>query len=325
MKLKTLFAALALVIIFQACGTKKKNPAAGETATQTNIEAEAQSDEMFAAPMVNFTTLENNPVFGGTDEDTWDKSIRERGFILLEDGVYKMWYSGYNGGESDPKFLGYATSEDGVKWTRYSDKPVFSEKWTEDMFVVKHGSSYYMFAEGKNDVAHLLISGDGIQWEEQGDLVILDAEGNPIPPPFGTPAVWIEDGNWYLFYERNDLGIWLATSDDQITWKNVQDEAVLEMGPELYDEGAVAANQIVKYEDKYYLYYHGSSNPDWADPNSYALWTSNVAVSSDLVNWTKYSGNPLVPGDHSSPILVPDGDKFRLYTMHDQVWLYSPE
>jgi sucrose-6-phosphate hydrolase SacC (GH32 family) len=266
--------------------------------------------------------MENNPVFKGTDTDTWDRLIRERGFILVEDGIYKMWYSGYTGSDSDPINLGYATSGDGINWTRYSDQPVFNDKWTEDMMVVKHKETYYMYAEGKNDVAHLLISADGIHWEEQGDLVILDTNGNPVPAPYGTPVVWIENEEWYLFYERNDLGIWLARSDDKITWKNVQDQAVINMGPELYDEAAVAANQVVRYKDKYYLYYHGSSNPDWADPNSSALWTSNVAVSTDLIHWTKYPGNPIVEGDHSSPILVPDGDKYRLYTMHDKVCIY---
>ncbi len=179
--------------------------------------------------------------------------------------------------------------------------------------------------KGNNDVAHLLTSADGISWQEQGDLVILETSGEPIPRPYGTPVVWIEDGKWYLFYERNDLGIWLATSEDKKTWTNVQDEPVIKMGPEPYDEGAVAANQVVKHEGTYYLYYHGSSNPDWADPNANALWTSNVAVSRDLVNWEKYPENPIVEGDHSSPILVFDGEKNRLYTMHDKVWLYFSE
>jgi hypothetical protein len=192
------------------------------------------------------------------------------------------------------------------------------------MIVFKEDGIYYMYAEGKHDIAHLLISEDGISWEDQGDLVILDTGGQPIPPPYGTPTVWIEDAKWYLFYERNDLGIWLATTEDKKTWTNVQDDPVIKMGPEPYDVAAVAANQVVKHEGYYYLYYHGSSNPDWAEPGSGALWTSSVAVSSDLVHWEKYPGNPLVEGDHSSPILVPDGDKYRLYTMHDQVWIYCP-
>ena len=303
---------LALMITSTGCRTKQKPSGQGTDGVK------------FAGSMVDFAPYEANPVFQGTDAETWDKQIRERGYILVEDGVYKMWYTGYTE-DSETKYLGYATSDDGINWSRYSGNPVFSEKWTEDMFVIKDEGIYHMYAEGTHDIAHLLISTDGVNWEEQGDLVILDTSGEPIPPPYGTPVVWIEHGKWYLFYERNDLGIWLATSEDKKTWTNVQDEPVIKMGPEAYDEGAVAANQVLKHEGKYYLYYHGSSNPDWADPNANALWTSNVAVSTDLVNWEKYPENPIVEGDHSSPILVFDGEKNRLYTMHDKVWLYFPE
>ncbi|MFA7491142.1 MAG: hypothetical protein WCY58_10325 [Mariniphaga sp.] len=192
------------------------------------------------------------------------------------------------------------------------------------MFVLKYDEIWYMYAEGKNDIAHLLTSSDGIHWEKQGNLVILETNGDTIPAPYGTPTVWIEDGKWYLFYERNDLGIWLAISGDKLTWINIQDEPVLKMGPEKYDEGAVAANQVIKFKDRYYLFYHGSTNPNWADPDENAEWSSLVAMSVDLINWKKYPGNPLVEGDTSSPILVYDGEQYRLYTMHDKVGIYLP-
>ena len=312
--MKKLTSFIVLVLILTSIGCKTKQKPSGQS----------EDGVKFADFMVDFTPYEANPVFQGTGTDTWDKHIRERGFILKEDGEYKMWYTGYTE-DSEPKYLGYATSDDGINWSRYSDEPIFSGKWTEDMFIIKDGGMYYMYAEGTHDIAHLLTSTDGINWQEQGDLVILGAGGESIPPPYGTPVVWIEDGKWYLFYERNDLGIWLATSEDKKTWTNVQDEPVIKMGPEAYDEGAVAANQVLIHEGKYYLYYHGSSNPDWADPNANALWTSNVAVSTDLVHWEKYPENPIVEGDHSSPILVFDGEKNRLYTMHDKVWLYFSE
>lgn len=288
-------------------------------------ESTKKNTEEFPAAMVSFKPYEKNPVFSGTDTTTWDKNIRERGYILLEDGIYKMWYSGYLGNETDIKHLGYATSSDGINWERHADNPIFDSNWTEDMFVTKNEGKYYMFAEGKNDLAHLLTSSDGLKWQEEGNLIILQTNGDTISPPYGTPTVWIENGKWYLFYERNDLGIWLATSDDQLTWRNVQDEPVIKMGPEEYDSGAVAANQVIKFNDRYYLYYHGSTNPNWANPNANALWSSNVAMSTDLINWKKYPGNPIVKGDHSSPILVFDGNNYRLYTMHDKVWLYLPK
>lgn len=139
--------------------------------------------------MVTFQALENNPIFSGTNQNTWDALIRERGYILAEDGIYKMWYSGYRGEENDVKNPGYATSTDGISWERYADNPIFDKKWTEDMFVIKDEGTYYMYAEGAHDIAHLLTSADGINWEAKGDLVIRQTNGDNIPAPYGTSTV----------------------------------------------------------------------------------------------------------------------------------------
>lgn len=296
-----------VAVVFTTCSSKTKS--------------KIQND--FPKELTQFSPIAKNPVFIGTGIDTWDKKIRERGYILFEDGFYKMWYTGYNPEMAKPKFLGYATSTDGIHWERYPGNPIFSEKWTEDMFVLKNEGTYYMYAEGDNDVAHLLTSTDGIQWREQGDLTILSAAGDTIPGPYGTPVVWVEDGKWYLFYERNDLGIWIAGSTDKINWKNIQDEPVIALGPDKYDIAAVAANQVVKFNGKYYIYYHATDRPDWQHPSSPVVWTSNIAMSTDLIHWVKYPGNPFVEGDHSSPILVFDGKKPSLYTMHSKVCRYS--
>jgi beta-1,2-mannobiose phosphorylase / 1,2-beta-oligomannan phosphorylase len=310
MKLKKLSYLLPLVVlILSSCNQKQQRSAK----SVSNID--------FPKVMVEFVPYEHNPIFSGTNIETWDKHIRERGFILFENGIYKMWYTGYIGGDNDPKSLGYATSPDGIKWTKYPKNPIYSERWTEDTFVMKDGGKYYMFAEGKDDIAHWLTSDDGISWRDQGDLLILTTKGDTIHGPYGTPSVVIENGKWNLFYEINDDAVWLAASTDHKTWKNVQDEPVLKRGPEAYDAGAVASNQVVKFKGKYYMYYHGSAGA----MGTTSSWTSNVAMSADLVHWVKYPKNPIVEGDHSSPILVPDGDKFRLYTMHDKVWVYFPK
>lgn len=311
MKINTQLCVLCLLMAFVACNNKTKTG------------GENKKNEAFPPEIVEFEPYIGNPVFSGTGTDTWDKNIRERGYILLEDGVYKMWYTGYNGELSKQKYLGYATSNDGINWKRYSDKPVFNEKWTEDMFVFKNEGIYYMYAEGDKDVAHLMVSSDGINWQEQGDLTLLTTKGDTIPGPYGTPTVWVENGEWHLFYERNDLGIWLAKSDNKITWKNVQDESVLKLGPDKNDIAAVAANQVVKYKDRYYLYYHATDRMDWQHASSPVIWTSNIAMSTDLIHWEKYWGNPFVEGNHSSPILVFDGEKPSLYIMHPEVWRYS--
>ena len=45
------------------------------------------------------------------------------------------------------------------------------------MCVVRHDGTYFMFAEGKNDIAHLLTSPDGLKWTDHGSLDIRKTDG----------------------------------------------------------------------------------------------------------------------------------------------------
>lgn len=274
---------------------------------------------IFPPALVEFTPCEQNPVFEAAGPGHWDEYIRERGWILYEEGQYHLWYTGYTSGGNAIKKLGYAVSSDGMHWERHPDNPVYGDTWTEDMMVVKVEGVYYMFAEGVNDETHLLSSTDRVHWEEHGKIIIHQSNGEPIAPgPFGTPTAWYENGTWYLFYERNDEAVWLATSTDRITWTNVQDSPVLERGPDAYDKAMIALDQIVKYNDTYYAYYHGLI-PE-TKPGE---WTSAVAASTDLIHWVKYPGNPIVRGDNSSPVLVQNEEGYRLYTMHPCIRAYE--
>ena len=273
----------------------------------------------FPSELVNFKEYPGNPIFTGTNVDTWDKQIRERGFILKEGPNYHVWFTGYSPA-SPTKFLGYATSKDGIHWERFSKETIHPGQWVEDMCVVKSGKTYYMFAEGEGDIAHMLVSTDRVHWQEKGNLDIRNVDGTPIRKgAYGTPTVIQAKGIWHLFYERDDLGIWLATSKDLKRWTNVQDEPVIKMGPDAYDLFAVAMNQVIRYKGLYYGFYHASAFKDWHE------WSTNIAVSSDLIHWKKYERNPIIGNNQSSGIVLKDGNGFRLYTMHRKVNLYFSE
>ena len=174
--------------------------------------------------LVDWRPIAGNPVFTGTGATTWDRKIRERGYILVgEDGTYHLWYTGYDRDRPATMSLGHATSPDGIHWTRDPDNPIFTGSWVEDMCVVKRDGTYEMFAEGKNDIAHRLTSTDGLHWTDHGSLDIRKTDGTPIGPgPYGTPDGLVRERDWYLFYERGDQGVWLATSRDLKVWTNVQ-------------------------------------------------------------------------------------------------------
>ena len=285
--------------------------------------ADPPASDKFPAELVRFVPFGKEPVFAAAGKGKWDAAIRERGWILREDGVYKLWYTGYDGSRDGLRMLGYATSPDGIHWTRHPRNPIYRKHWVEDMMIVKDGSKYYMFAEGKDDLAQMLVSNDGLDWTRVGLLDVRLKNGKPISAgPYGTPTVWKEGPTWYLFYERQDRGIWLATSTDRTVWRNVQDEPVLTPGPADYDKDLIALNQIIKHKGRYYAYYHGSAR---TGPRA-KLWSTAVATSTDLRHWEKYPGNPLRPvtENKSSGIVVHDGAKVRLYTMHPAVYLHIP-
>ncbi len=305
---------MVLLIIATAGDSIELAPSARKT-------KEKATAEDFPPEIVDFIPYQGNPLFAGTGKNTWDCKIRERGYILREGNTYHMWYTGYNDDRSDTKYLGYATSPDGLEWTRHPSNPIFDRSWVEDVYVVKHDGLYYMFAEGRNDIAHMMTSTDRVRWQDHGKLDIRYTTGEPLSPgPYGTPTIWVEGKTWYLFYERDDLGIWLATSTDRKVWTNIQDEPVLPRGPESYDSKLVALDQVIKYKGRYYAYYHGIG-PGIAG-QQWGNWTTNVAVSTDLVHWKKYPNNPIIIGN--SPILVHDGRQYRLYTMHPDVRVYFP-
>jgi len=283
-----------------------------------------RADEpVFPRELVSFVPSGPNPVFAAAGEGHWDVKIRERGFILREGPLWHMWFTGYDGTRPGQKMLGYASSRDGVKWTRHASNPIYKAHWVEDMMVVKQGSVYFMFAEGRGDVAQLLVSTDGVGWTRRGAIDVRLTSGKKIPEgPYGTPTGYYENGTWYLFYERRDAGIWLATSRDMLTWTNVSDEAVLKPGPGLYDRDLVALNQVIKYKGRYYASYHGAARGE----ETPALWSSGVAVSDDLRKWTKFAGNPLRPRkeNKSSGVFVRDGSRFLFYTMHGAVHRHLP-
>jgi hypothetical protein len=281
-----------------------------------------RSTAAFPSELVDWVPGPKNPVFQAGGAGCWDLKIRERGWILRENGTYHLWYTGYDGTREGTKLLGYAVSDDGLHWTPSPKNPLCRGHWVEDVMVVRHGETYYMFAEGAaHGHAELLTSKNRVDWKWEGPLQIRTADGkSDAQPPCGTPTIWVENGVWYLFYERHDLGVWLATSKDPLSrvWTNVSDDPVLVPGPADYDKQLIALDQIVKHDGAYFAFYHASGD------NTPRTWNTNVARSTDLRHWQKYPRNPIVEDNKSSGIIVADGRRFRLYTMHEEIDVFYP-
>ena len=141
-------------------------------------------------------------------------------------------------------------------------------------------SKYVLYAE----------SNDGINWSKPISNPIL------YPGNYGTWDSWAvhpgavfrdDDGIYKMYYcgysdQYLQWHIGLATSFDGINWEKYPQ-------PILYGtsgwEYQIGASSIIKKDGIYYLYYYGRTLPTYAIA---------VATSIDGINFTKYSGNPIL-------------------------------
>lgn len=135
--------------------------------------------------------------------------------------LYRMWYSG--GDWYEPNAIGYATSPDGLHWTKSAENPIFgpdpNSTWEQQRVagvqVILDDGWYYMFYIGYSEIHHAQIglarSRDGINnWQRLPDNPIIRTSENKAAfdswscyKPFA-----IFDGNrWLLWYNGNRAGV----------------------------------------------------------------------------------------------------------------------
>lgn len=125
---------------------------------------------------------------------------------------FRMWYSA--GDQYEPNAIGYATSEDGLAWTKHEANPVFvpdpSCAWEKHKVtacqVVRVGDWHVMFYIGFRDEHHAQIglarSRDGItNWQRHPDNPIVRPGGNKWDHDACYKPFAIFDGKkWLLWY-----------------------------------------------------------------------------------------------------------------------------
>lgn len=104
-------------------------------------------------------------------------------YVIKESGIYRMWYTGYDG---TTRRMLYATSTDGINWTKkglvvISDSRGEPEKLgTENPVVILRGGQYELWYQSQsaslsNRSIERAISGDGISWKKTGEVMLHPA------------------------------------------------------------------------------------------------------------------------------------------------------
>ena len=211
----------------------------------------------------------STPILTPGDPGNFDAGAVGTPSVIFEDSIFKMWYAGSITNPPNQIRIGYATSPDGINWTRGNNgDPVldlgspgeWNDFWVTHPTVVKDGQMYKMWYSGSRlqvgtERIGYATSPDGINWTKYDDPLTSN-------PPFveSDPVVTVgSSGNWdsFLIYQPN-----VILTDSLEMWFTAQ--------------GNISGQQM------------------------------GYASSLDGINWTKYN-NPLTPNPpfaESDPVMM---------------------
>jgi|GEM_PF-3132722 len=204
----------------------------------------------------------------------WDSHQVDLPSVVYHDGIYRMWFSGFDGFHWR---IGFAESEDGITWDDHPH-PVLegtAEAWDSDgvwsSSVLWDGTSYMMWYAGtRRSIPHqdrnaaishvsqssdigLTTSMDGLVWVKQGTEPVLK-EGD-------SPSVFYANGIYRLWYNFTPRGkvvttpipLRYTTSQNGISWRS--DTRDLQATNSALDMG-VRHPSVLLCGDQYLLWYH---------------------------------------------------------------------
>lgn len=257
-------------------------------------------------------TMYPTPVMSA-DAGTWDQHTVEAHAVVRENGMYKMWYTSYLT-SSSPSYIGYATSSDGIQWSKYIGNPImgpgtatweaFGPYGCAVMSIPGGYKMWYGAYEATNSIVSIgyATSADGITW-------VRDTVHNPVLKP-GVAGEW-DDGyvnqpsvlqlgeNYYMWYQGIQNGLdmsrsGLAVSSDGITgWVKYTANPVLVPSPGDWDGSNTSICSILLRPKVNPL--EGDTLDMWYDGNSGSFpYSIGQAISPLLVDAVD-DGRAIVP------------------------------
>jgi predicted GH43/DUF377 family glycosyl hydrolase len=258
---------------------------------------------------ISWTKHSGNPVLDLGAPGSWDSDSISDASVIRENGEYKMWYTGqtYGATSADDVFrIGYATSPDGIHWTRYSGNPVLTTgslgSWDDRRVwrpsVISTGSGYVMYyrgaavIEGSQAKAGLATSPDGIHWTKTSLLSMpaggsgWDAYSRQVDA-LNIGGVMMAGNTYVMAYasiktRNSPAQIGLASSSDGTNWTPYADNPLVTYGTSGgWDSGAggvgagnFAGSMVLAARNQYYIYYAAQ------DPSgTYSIGVATLPIS----------------------------------------------
>ncbi len=178
----------------------------------------------YSADGINWTK-HTSPVMQVGVSTQWDNGFLEGPSVIKDAGIYKMWYCGYDvvidgSGTDGHTSVGYATSLDGINWTKYAGNPILTtgiNTWdsinVQDPHVIKVGGMYYMWYGGGASYSYydqqvgFATSSDGIHWTKSiaNPVLTRGSTGSWDATLSSFPSVINDGGIYKMWYTGRDV------------------------------------------------------------------------------------------------------------------------
>jgi predicted GH43/DUF377 family glycosyl hydrolase len=224
---------------------------------------------------INWAKFEFGPVLLTGPDGSWDAFYVSSPSVILKDGIYHMWYTGWPGSSYELFRIGYAISNNGTNWDKYDFNPVLSPSTIGNWDPVSVKAPSVVF---NNGIFHMWFAGYDVSNTEIGYATSFDGinwnwyQGNPVLE--GTPGTWENDVTnpnvifdgityhmWYTGIKNDTARIGYVFSSFGIDWiKDVDTNPVIDIVPETWEQIGVDAPEILIEGETLDMWYSGFSN-----------------------------------------------------------------
>lgn len=167
---------------------------------------------------VTWTKYGANPVLDIGSPGEWDDEGVFNPMVIFDSTTYHMWYGGW---DSLNVRIGYATSPDGITWTKYGGNPILdlgsSASWDDaaisQPYVIFDGTTYHMWYGGGDSInvgtpfsnggsTGYATSPDGINWAKfaNNPVLTVGTSGSWDAYSASIPDVIYDGSTYHMWY-----------------------------------------------------------------------------------------------------------------------------
>jgi hypothetical protein len=185
----------------------------------------AELDQIWCATSPNGMnwTVKGAVLLADQQQFRWDSLKVGRPAVLYENGIFKMWFDGSQRSTSEPtknqpgsgRHVGYATSTNGLNWTKWTTNPIFNNSGAID--VEKVDNQYVVVEESGNGV-FWRVGTNETEFPSKNSYLFQKMNTNFDKYGHVTPFILTDgSGNWIATYtgaatkdtwNKNRIAIW---------------------------------------------------------------------------------------------------------------------